>query len=476
MRSEGLRPPSEGPLERFRRYVAIDTQSAEGQDTVPSTPGQLDLARLLADELRELGAEGVRLSESGIVYAMVPGNLTDATAPVLGFIAHLDTAPAVSGEAVNVIIHRGYAGGDIMLPGDPSQVIRVADNPVLEELIGDDIITADGTTLLGSDDKAGIAEILTMIDTLRQNPRLEHGPIAIAFTPDEETFEGIKTFDVPGFGAAVAYTVDGFGLGEINVETWNARTATITFTGKSTHPGTAKGVMVNAMYALGDYLARIPVDTRPETTEGRVGFIHPYVGTLDVERSTLKMSLRDFELAGLDAKERLVRELAAETEARFPGVGVAIEVEQLYRNMGEVLRHHPDLIELAMDATRRAAIEPRIVAMRGGSDGADLSFRGLPTPDLFTGGHNFHGKLEFNSRRGLEKSTETLVHLVSMFAASRPSGLDVLRDRTSAPSGAADLPSLEADRLLVLDEVEEKLHLPIGSAEDLARFRRRVAD
>jgi tripeptide aminopeptidase len=415
-----LRPPSEGPLERFLRYAAIDTQSAEGQATVPSTRKQLDLANLLVDELRQLGVEEVRLSESGIVYAIVPGNLANASPlPVIGFIAHLDTSPAVSGEHVNVLVHHGYEGGDIVLPGDSTQVIRVVENPELVELIGDDIITADGTTLLGSDDKAGIAEILAMVDTLRENPQIGHGPIAIAFTPDEETFEGIKTFDVQGFGATFAYTVDGFGLGEINVETWNARTATITFTGRSTHPGTAKGLMVNAIYPLGHYLSRFPPDIRPETTEGRVGFVHPYAGVIDVEQSTLKVAIRDFERAGLDAKERLLRDLAAETQAFFPDVTIAFEIEELYQNMGEVLKDYPELIENAMEAARRAGVEPFVKSMRGGSDGAALSFRGLPTPDLFTGGHNFHGKLEFNSRRGLEKSAETLVHLVRIFAESR---------------------------------------------------------
>lgn len=415
-----LRPPSEGPLERFLRYAAIDTQSAEGQATVPSTRKQLDLANLLVDELRQLGVEEVRLSESGIVYAIVPGNLANASPlPVIGFIAHLDTSPDVSGEHVNVLVHHGYEGGDIVLPGDPTQVIRVVENPELVELIGDDIITADGTTLLGSDDKAGIAEILAMVDTLRENPQIGHGPIAIAFTPDEETFEGIKTFDVQGFGATFAYTVDGFGLGEINVETWNARTATITFRGRSTHPGTAKGLMVNAIYPLGHYLSRFPADIRPETTEGRVGFVHPYAGVIDVEQSTLRVAIRDFERAGLDAKERLLRDLAAETQALFPDVTIAFEIEELYQNMGEVLKDYPELIENAMEAARRAGVEPFVKSMRGGSDGAALSFRGLPTPDLFTGGHNFHSKLEFNSRRGLEKSAETLVHLVRIFAESR---------------------------------------------------------
>jgi tripeptide aminopeptidase len=411
-----VQPPKESALDRFLRYVAIDTQSAEGQATVPSTKKQLVLARLLVKELRQLGTEDVRLSDSGIVYATMPGNLADnSKVPVIGFIAHVDTSPAVSGEHVNVIIHRDYQGGDIVLPQDPTQVITVADNPALTDLIGDDIITADGTTLLGSDDKAGIAEILTMVDILTQNPQIKRGTIAIAFTPDEETYQGIKTFDVAGFGAVFAYSVDGHGLGEINDETWSARTATVTFRGRSSHPGTAKGVMVNTMYALGDYLSRFPADKRPETTEGRIGFVHPYMGTIEVEESRVRIMVRDFESAGLDAKEQALREMVAQTQARFPEVKIVFDVEETYRNMHEVLKDHPQLVENAFEAARRAGLQPFVKPMRGGTDGAFLTFRGLPTPDLFTGGHNFHGKLEFNSRRGLEKTTETLVNLVRLF-------------------------------------------------------------
>lgn len=270
-------PPKETALERFLRYAKIDTQSAEDQSTVPSTRKQFELARLLEKELKELGAKNVRVSEFCIVYATVPGNLPDnSKAPVIGFLAHMDTSDAVSGANVDVIIHKNYQGGDITLPKDPTQVISVVSNPILKTMIGDDIITADGTTLLGSDDKSGIAEIMTMIDTLRQNPQIKHGTIAIAFTPDEEVGGGIDKFDVEGFGAKFAYTVDGEELGEISNETWSARTATVTFKGKSTHPGTAKGIMVNAMYALADYLSRFPPNMLPETTAGRVGFVHPY--------------------------------------------------------------------------------------------------------------------------------------------------------------------------------------------------------
>ena len=267
--AQGLKPPKETALDRFLRYAKIDTQSAEDQPTIPSTKKQLNLANLLVKELKEIGAQNVRVSEFGIVYATVPGNLPDnSKVPVIGFISHMDTSPAVSGENVNVVIHKNYQGGDIVLPKDPTQVITVDKSPVLKELIGDDIITADGTTLLGSDDKSGIAEIMTMVDTFIQNPQLKHGTIAVAFTPDEEVGGGIEKFDIKGFGAKFAYTVDGESLGEISNETWSARTATVTFKGKSTHPGTAKGIMVNAMYAAADYLSRFPKDMLPETTEG----------------------------------------------------------------------------------------------------------------------------------------------------------------------------------------------------------------
>lgn len=411
-------PPSESVLDRFLRYVKIDTQSQEDQNKVPSTEKQLVLANLLAKELEELGAENVRVSEFGIVYAMVAGNLPDnSKVPVIGFIAHMDTSPGVSGANVQAIIHKNYRGGDITLPKDPTQVIKVSENPDLKNLIGDDIITADGTTLLGSDDKAGIAEIMTMVDILRRNPQIKHGSIAIAFTPDEEVGGGIAKFDIKAFGAQFAYTVDGEELGEISNETWSARTATVRFQGKNTHPGTAKGIMVNSAYAAADFLSRFPA-TRilPETTADRVGFVHPYTGALDVEESRVKILLRDFELSGLNAKEQMIRRMARLTGLRFPRVKITVEVEENYKNMKEVLKNYPQLTEYAMEATRRAGLKPHIRAIRGGTDGAQLTFLGLPTPNLFTGGHNFHGKLEFNSRRGLEKSTETLVHLVQVFA------------------------------------------------------------
>ena len=272
------KPPTESAMDRFLRYVKVDTQSAEDQNTVPSTKKQFDLARMLEKELNVLDVQNVRVSEFGIVYGMVPGNLSDnSKVPTIGFIAHMDTSPAVSGANVNAVIHKNYQGGDIVLLNDKSQIITVEKNPDLKNLIGDDIITADGTTLLGSDDKSGCAELMTMIDILKQNPQIKHGNIAIAFTPDEEVGGGIDKFEIEKWEAKFAYTVDGEQLGDISDETWSARTATVTFHGKNTHPGTAKGIMINSLYAAGDFLSNFPdnAPNRPETTEGRVGFVHP---------------------------------------------------------------------------------------------------------------------------------------------------------------------------------------------------------
>jgi tripeptide aminopeptidase len=330
----------------------------------------------------------------------------------------MDTSPAVSGANVNVNIVKNYQGGDIVLPNDKSQIISVEKNPDLNNLKGDDIITADGTTLLGSDDKSGCAEVMTMIDVLRNNPQIKHGNIAIAFTPDEEVGGGIEKFDIEGWGAKFAYTVDGEQLGDISNETWSARTATVTVHGKNTHPGTAKGIMINSLYAAGDFLANFPanVPNRPETTEGRVGFLHPYSVNMTEETSTIKILVRDFDLSGVAAKEEILKGLVAKTQAKYPEVKIDYDSKLGYLNMKEVLKNYPQLTDYAIEASKRAGVTPEIRPIRGGTDGSNLTARGLPTPNLFTGGHNFHGKLEFNSRKGLEKSTETLMNLVQIWA------------------------------------------------------------
>ena len=345
------KPPTETAMSRFLRYVKIDTQSAEDQPMNPSTKKQFDLARLLEKELKDLGVENVRVSEFAIVYGMIPGNLADnSKVPTIGLIAHMDTSPAVSGANVNAIIHKNYQGGDIVLPNDKTQVITVAKNPDLKNLIGDDIITADGTTLLGSDDKAGIAEIMTMLDILIQNPQIKRPPIAIAFTPDEEVGGGIEKFDIKGWGAKFAYTVDGEQLGDISNETWSARTATVTFRGKSTHPGTAKGIMINSAYAAGDFLSRFPtmIPNRPETTEKREGFIHPYSSTMSEETSTVKILLRNFDINGLAAQEEAVKKVIAETQKKYPNVKIEYGSVLGYLNMKEVLKDYPQLTDYAI--------------------------------------------------------------------------------------------------------------------------------
>ena len=367
--------PSESAMDRFLRYVKIDTQSAEDQTTVPSTKKQFDLARLLEKELKALGVKDVRVSEFGIVYGMVPGNLPDnSKVPTIGFIAHMDTSPAVSGANVNVNIVKNYKGGDIVLPNDKSQVISVAKNPDLKNLIGDDIITADGTTLLGSDDKSGIAELMTMIDILRNNPQIKHGNIAIAFTPDEEVGGGIDKFEIEQWGAKFAYTVDGEQLGDISNETWSARTATVTFHGKNTHPGTAKGIMINSMYAAGDFLANFPANApnRPETTEKRVGFVHPYSSSMTEETSTIKILIRDFDLSGVAAKETLLKSIVAKTQKKYPNVKIDYDSKLGYLNMKEVLKNYPQLTDYAIEAAKRAGVVSEIRPIRGGTDGSNL--------------------------------------------------------------------------------------------------------
>ena len=350
------------------------------------------------------GAANVRVSEFCMVYANIPSNLpANVTGvPTVGFLAHVDTSPAITGANVKPIVHRNYQGGDIVLPGDPTQVITVAQNPILAEMIGDDVITTDGTTLLGSDDQvrrvAGAGDAwATLVDVagVEESGRFKHGPIAVGFTADEEIGAGIDNFDVPAFGADFAYTIDGGALGEVNEETWSAQLATVTFHGKSTHPGTAKGVMVNSIHALADFLSQMPHDMLPETTEDRVGFVHPYSGVADVEESSVKVLLRDFELSGLDAKEQLLRGLAAATEKKFAGVTVRIDVKENYKNMKEVLKDYVhELIENACVRRRRAraGVTPFIRAdpRRNSRGRFEVDVPRSPVPE------HFHGRVQLS--------------------------------------------------------------------------------
>ncbi len=407
-------------VDRLIRYVRIDTQSKEDVERVPSTEKQFHLARLLLDELRQLG-----LSDAGLdadhcyVYATLPSNLAaDETAkvPAIGFIAHMDASPSVSDAGVNPVVHRNYQGGDIVLPGDTTQVLNVEKNPNLLKSIGDDIITTDGTTLLAADDKAGIAEIMTAVEYILKNPGLKHGTIKIAFTPDEEVGRGTDYFDVNGWGAKYAYTVDGGELGEISDETFNARAATITLSGKNTHPGYAKGIMVNSLYAASYFVSLFPDEMKPETTGGRQGYIHPYDLKGNEEMTRLKVLIRDFETAGMESKEILLRGMKEKTERQFPGVKVDLAITESYRNMKSVLDEYPEVVTVAGEAMERAGVKPLNVPVRGGTDGAELTFMGLPTPNIFSGEENAHSKLEWIPANSMVKSVETIVNISRIWA------------------------------------------------------------
>ncbi|HZP49109.1 MAG TPA: peptidase T [Vicinamibacterales bacterium] len=403
-------------LDRFLRYVRYDTQSDESSATYPSTEKQLVLLRDLAQELRDLGAADAAVDEFGYVTATIPATTARAV-PTIGFIAHVDTSPEMPGANVTPIVHRAYDGRDLLLPDDPAAVLRLRDNPLLEEQMGHDIVTASGTTLLGADNKAGVAEIMTAAAHLMAHRDIPHGPVRIAFTPDEEIGRGTLHFDVQRFGAACAYTMDGGRRGELEVESFSADAMTVTFHGFNTHPGYAKGRMINAIKAAAAFIDRLPRDTMsPETTADDEGFVHPYVVNASVERTAVRLILRDFATPALRDKESLVTGLAREAAAGYPGTRVEIAVEEQYRNMKEVLDRHPRVVERARAAIRAAGLEPRTHPIRGGTDGSRLSFMGLPTPNLFAGEHNFHSRLEWVSAQDMEKAVEVIVHLARIWA------------------------------------------------------------
>ncbi|HEY9421827.1 MAG TPA: peptidase T [Thermoanaerobaculia bacterium] len=398
-------------VERFLRYVTFDTQSSETSDSYPSTTKQLDLSRLLVEELRALGLSDAGLDEHGYVMATIPATTTKPGVPVIGFIAHVDTSPEMSGAGVKPIVHRNYQGGDIVLPDDPTAVLRPSEIPYLTERIGDDIITASGTTLLGADNKAGIAEIMAAAEYLVAHPEIPHGTIRIAFTPDEEVGAGTKFFDVGKFGAKYAYTMDGGARGEIEYESFSADAMTVTFQGRNTHPGYAKGLMVNSIKVAADFISRLPRGTSPETTDGYEGYVHPYVVNASVDKTSVKLLIRDFKTPALKEKEEFLERLAHETLAAWPGASLEVKIEESYRNMREVLDHLPDVVENAREAIRRAGIEPRERPIRGGTDGSRLSFMGLPTPNIFAGEQSFHSRFEWVSAQDMEKAVEVIVHL-----------------------------------------------------------------
>jgi tripeptide aminopeptidase len=403
-------------LDRFLRYVGYDTQSREGADAYPSTPGQLVLLRDLVSELRAIGLPDASMDEHGYITATIPATTRKEHVPVIGFIAHVDTSPEMSGAGVKPLVHRGYDGGDLVLPDDAEAVLRAADSPYLAECIGHDIVTASGLTLLGADNKSGVAEIMTAAEYLLAHPEIPHGPVRIAFTPDEEVGQGTKYFDVPAFGAHCAYTIDGGPRGELEFESFSADAMSITFRGFNTHPGFAKGRMVNAIKLAARFIDRLPADRlSPETTEALEGFVHPYVVQASVDRTTVKLLVRDFVTTGLAHKERWLEALAQEIVASVPGASAESRVEQSYRNMREVLDNHPLVVDCARAAIARAGLPVQERAIRGGTDGSRLSFMGLPTPNIFAGEQNFHSRLEWVSVQDMEKAVEVIVELAKVW-------------------------------------------------------------
>ena len=402
--------------ERFLRYVKYDTQSAPDSKTYPSTEKQKELGRQIVEELKGLGLKDASIDEHGYVTATLPSNV-QRSVPVIGFIAHMDTSPELTGKDVKAEVHENYAGEDIVLLGDRTQVLRCSENPELSKKIGNGIITSDGTTLLGADDKAGVAVIVDAVHYLVNNPEIQHGTIKVAFTPDEEVGRGVEYFDVRKFGALYAYTMDGETLGDVENETFSADSVRVTFRGISFHPGYAKGRLVNSIKIASTFVDKLPKDRiSPETTEKTEGYVHPNVIEGGVESTSVRFIIRDFDDDELKRKEEMLRALAEETVRSYPGSNFTFEVKESYRNMKRVLDKHPQVVEKAMQAVRMAGLQPRLERIRGGTDGASLCYKGLPTPNLASGQHNFHSKLEWVSIQDMKKASEVVVNLVKIWA------------------------------------------------------------
>lgn len=421
-RSELARETAPDALERFLRYAAIDTQADPESDTVPSTAKQLDLSRLLVEELRELGLADAELDEQGFVLATLPATV-ERDVPAIALLAHVDVSPDAPAANVRPQVVR-YEGGRLPLPGDPAVALDPERSPELERHVGHELVTSDGTTLLGADDKAGAAAIMAAAAYLLRHPELEHGPVRICFTRDEEIGRGTEGLDLDRLGAAAAYTIDGSTAGEIEDETFSALEATVRFRGVSAHPGSAKGQLVSALKTAADFVASLPRDRlSPETTEGRDGFLHPRRIAGSEEECTVIVILRDFDGEKLRGHEELLRRLAGEAAAAHPGSSVDVEVVEQYRNMKEVIAGHPRVVEAAQEATRRAGLEPTLGHARGGTDGSRLSERGLPTPNVFTGGQDYHSRHEWLCVADLGATVATIVHLAQVWAeGAQPDG------------------------------------------------------
>ena len=397
--------------ERFNEYVRFDTTAVPGATSKPSSAGQQRLLERLAAELKALGIPPDL--RQGLLIAHVPSQKAHASAPRIGFIAHVDTSPEVSGAGVKPILHRAWDGRDIVLPDDPGMILRVSEQPALAAKVGHDIFTASGLTLLGADDKAGVAILMTLAERLASG--VAHGPVALAFTTDEEIGHGADGFDLDAFGAAAAYTLDGGAPGELEAENFNADGMTVTFTGFNTHPGYAKGKLANALRALGHFLAALPPGVSPERTSDRDGFVHPHTSGGGVERASAQLILRDFETAGLAAHAALVDELARAAAAQVPGVSVTVDRVEQYRNMREPLARHPHVVAFAERAIQDAGLDVIRRPIRGGTDGSKLSAMGLPTPNLFAGQHNIHSRLEWVSVQDMEMAVDVCERLCTIW-------------------------------------------------------------
>ncbi len=401
--------------ERFLHYVTIDTQSDPDSPSQPSTEKQKNLGHVLVKELLEMGISDAHLDEYGYVYATIPAN-TDKKVPVICFCSHMDTSPDCSGEGVKPIIHPNYKGQDLVLPDDKSMVIRKSEHPDLKDQIGNDIITASGTTLLGADNKAGVAAIMDAAHILLNNKNLKHGKIRILFTPDEEIGRGVDKVDMKKLGAKFGYTIDGETAGSIENETFSADGAVVTIHGISAHPGFAKGKMENALKIAARIVAKFPDKLSPEHTEGKQGFIHPVHFEGNLEKATIKLILRDFTESGLKRHGKTLQRIVDSVIKSFPNSRAEVKISEQYRNMGKVLRRHPQVVANALEALKRAGFpNPIQSSIRGGTDGSRLSFMGLPCPNLFAGEHAFHSKQEWVSVQDMEKAAETIVHLAQVW-------------------------------------------------------------
>jgi tripeptide aminopeptidase len=407
---------AEKVLDKLLRYVVIDTQSDDACDTTPSTSKQFNLAKILVSELRQIGIKDAIVDNNCYVYATIPSNIPDKNVPTIGFLAHLDTAPDSPGNNVKPQIIQNYQGGDIVLPADKNVVIRMDENPELKNCIGHTIVHTDGTTLLGSDDKSGIAAIMAMAETLINSPEIKHGNIRICFTPDEEIGRGTQCIDLNKLGCQYAYTIDGDMPGELNKETFSADAAIITITGRDIHPGMAKDIMINAGRVMGDIIARLPKDMSPETTDGYQPFIHPTSCNGNVLNAKINFILRDFKMEGLIVQKQILEKIIADVQTMYPKAKIELETKVQYRNMNDSLEKQPHGLDYLWEAVIKTGVKPYWKPIRGGTDGSRLTEMGLPTPNIYTGGQNFHSRTEWVSIDALEKTIETIIHLVQIWA------------------------------------------------------------